>query len=87
MRFVTLQFTSFFDQYQIFHVYVNFTLKLHLKPNAQWAYDNCFNTWFREKYLVEGKKYPEGYVPCEELHTKYQACVLKAIQEQELDVR
>jgi len=52
----------------------------------KWAYDNCFNTWFREKYLVEGKKYPEGYVPCEELHTKYQACVLKAIQDQELDV-
>jgi len=52
----------------------------------KWAYDNCFNNWFREKYLVEGKEFKEGYVPCEELHSTYQACILKAIEEQELDV-
>lgn len=52
----------------------------------KWAYDNCFNNWFREKYLVEGKNYPEGYVPCEELHISYKSCVLTAIEEQQLDI-
>jgi len=53
---------------------------------TKWAYDKCFNEWFKEDFLTEGKKFPEGYVPCEEFLKPYNACINKAIEDRELDI-
>lgn len=49
---------------------------INVKCNkAKWAYDECFNEWFRKEFIVEKqKKFPEGYVPCEKLLQTYKAC-------------
>lgn len=44
-------------------------------------YDNCFNAWFREKYLKG--IYTDS---CSGIFKKYQACVKNAMKEQGMDL-
>lgn len=43
------------------------------------VYEDCFNSWFSEKFLRGNKQ-----DPCADLFLKYQACVKKAMKEQKI---
>lgn len=43
-------------------------------------YDNCFNKWFKEKFL-KGSTHDA----CHELFKKYQKCIMKGIKEHGID--
>jgi len=55
----------------------------------KWDYDSCFYNWLNnyvEESKSTGRKYPEGYVPCEELFKPYQACVSAALKERNIEL-
>jgi len=62
---------------------------INVKCNkAKWAYDECFNEWFRKEFIVDKqKKFPEGYVPCEKLLQTYKACTQDELAKFGTDIR
>jgi len=52
----------------------------------KWDYDSCFYNWLNNYVESTGQKYPEGYVPCEELFKPYQACVSAALKERNIEL-
>ena len=44
----------------------------------KWNYDSCFYSWL-DDYIGNKRAYPEGYVPCEAQFKPYQACVVAAL--------
>ncbi|XP_047135382.1 uncharacterized protein LOC124812590 [Hydra vulgaris] len=48
-------------------------------------YDDCFNKWYSEQFLNGNWTTPNGQ-PCSELFTEYKACVVKTLNNKNIDI-